>query len=73
MICPLCHKDLTEPIKILGEKSAFNLHVLAHIAEHEEKVDIYISEHLEEFSPGFLQLISKREEDLKTLKGVLEC
>jgi hypothetical protein len=71
MICPLCKKDLTIAMQILGTPRAFQFHIKAHMSEYDEKIQEYINEHSDQFPSEFLQLILDRDKDLKILDEVM--
>lgn len=75
-ICPLCHKNLTSSLMILGgEKEAFllfNLHFDAHFSVLENQIEEYILLNKSTLPLDLVEIAVKKERQRKIMRKYIE-
>ncbi|KKM07621.1 hypothetical protein LCGC14_1732070 [marine sediment metagenome] len=70
IICPICNKDLTKALKLIG--ADFRLHMNVHIEVDGVKVWCYLNINLEKLPEKLKMLVIKRKENIEKLHAYKE-
>lgn len=65
IICPVCEKDLTEALKLLG--ADFSFHMERHLDEMIMGIFVYLSLHMDELPEELRKMCEERSKNIEQL------